>query len=69
MASPRRSLKAVSDPAPDGASPSVWPECGLPSSVLELLAEPLDRKLVVRKKGPRGGLVAYLELCGMEPKA
>ncbi len=61
MASPRRGLKAVSDPAPDGASPSVSPERGLPPSVLALLGEKLDPRLIARRKGPNGHMVRYLE--------
>ena len=42
---------------------------GLAADVLALLGQPLDPKLVARRKGPHGGMVAYIELCGMEPKA
>ena len=61
MASPRRGLKAVSDPAPDGACSSAWPERGLPAPVIERLCETLGPKLIARRKGPNGHMVRYLE--------
>src|SRR5437870_675626 len=63
MASPRRGLKAVSDAGPDGArgSSEAWPERGLPASVLDLLGQKLDPKLIARRKGPHGQMVRYLE--------
>ena len=47
----------VTDELPASPSPSA-----LPREVVELLGQPLDPKLVARRKGPRGsGLVAFIE--------
>ena len=75
MATPRRGLKAVADPAMEPSEPAVppttqrWPDRGLPLRVLDLHSEKLDPKLITRRKGPNGKTVRYLEVCGMEPKA
>ena len=66
MASPRRRLTAVPSAAPAGArepatSIDVRPQRGLPASVLELLGQRLDPKLIARRKGPNGQMVRYLE--------
>jgi hypothetical protein len=42
---------------------------GLSPEIVTLLEQPLDRKLVARRKAPGGEMLRYLELCGMEPKA
>ena len=42
---------------------------GLSPEIVQLLEQPLDRKLVARRKSPTGEVLRYLELCGMEPKA
>ncbi len=61
MAGPGRRLKAVTDTVPEEPPAGVWPERGLPASVVALLEEKLDPRLVARRKGPNGHLVRYLE--------
>jgi hypothetical protein len=53
----------VTDQLPAGPVPPAFP-----AEVVDLLGQPLDPKLVARRKGP-GGMVSFIELCGMEPKA
>jgi hypothetical protein len=42
---------------------------GLSAEIVTLLEQPLNRKLVARRKSASGDMLRYLELCGMEPRS